>query len=74
MVSNKLRFQIVFFCRDTKEIANVIAQEFITYTYEKCSDCDDDGQQFFDFVTQGSGMTMLLLLELYSDKVTLSKI
>eukprot|EP00112_Aurelia_sp_Birch-Aquarium-sp1_P009846 Seg2135.2 transcript_id=Seg2135.2/GoldUCD/mRNA.D3Y31 product="hypothetical protein" protein_id=Seg2135.2/GoldUCD/D3Y31 len=56
--------------RDPKEIANIVAQGFIASTYEKCSDCDDDGQQFFDFVTQGSGMTMLLLLELYSDKVT----
>ena len=56
--------------RNPKEIANTIAQEFISCTYKLCTDCDDDdGQKFGNFLLEGQGMALLLLLELYAEQV-----
>ena len=57
--------------RNPREIGNVIAQEFISCTYKLCADCDDDGQSFGTFLMEGQGLVLLLLLELYSEQVSL---
>ena len=57
--------------RDPREIANTIAQEFISCTFKLCTDCDDDdGQWLGNFLMEGQGMALLLLLELYAEQVS----
>ena len=69
LVAN-LFFKWIESLRDAKEVANVVAQEFISSTYKQCSDCDDDGQKFGSFLMEGQGMALLLVLELYSEQVS----
>eukprot|EP00794_Sanderia_malayensis_P020579 gene20579-22605_t len=56
--------------RDPRQVGNVIAEEFIASTYRQCSDCDDDGVQVLNYFRHWPGLTTLLGLVFYSEKVT----